>query len=71
MQFTTEVNWSITDFAIFGILIFATGIGCELVLRKIKNVRNRILICAAIFMAFLLIWVELAVGIFCTPIAGS
>jgi len=22
-------------------------------------------------MAFLLIWVELAVGIFCTPIAGS
>ncbi len=71
MQFTSEVDWSITDFAIFGILIFGAGMGCELVLRKVKNVKNRIFICAAIFIAFLLIWVELAVGIFGTPIAGS
>ena len=71
MQFTDEVNWSVSDFAIMGVLLYGTGLLCELVLRKVKSVQNRILICAALVVAFLLIWAELAVGIFGTPLAGS
>ncbi len=71
MQFTDEVVWSISDFAIMGVLLYGTGLLCELVLRKVKTLQNRILICGAVVIAFLLIWAELAVGIFGTPFAGS
>lgn len=71
MQFTSEVDWSARDFAVMGVLLFGTGLLCELVMRKVKSVRNRIIICAALVFAFLLIWAELAVGIFGSPFAGS
>jgi len=71
MQFTKEVDWSVPDFAIMGVLLFGTGLLCELVLRKVRKAGTRILICGAILLAFFLIWAELAVGIFGTPFAGS
>lgn len=71
MQFTTEVNWSLFDFLIMGMLVLGTGLLGELVMRKVKSVKNRVFICMAILLAFLLIWAELAVGIFGTPLAGS
>jgi hypothetical protein len=71
MQFTNEVDWNIFDFVIMGILLTGTGLLCELVLRKVKSIQNRIIICAAILFIFFLIWAELAVGIFGTPFAGS
>jgi Kef-type K+ transport system membrane component KefB len=71
MQFTNEVDWKIPDFIIMGVLLVSTGLLIELVLRKVKNVRYRIVICGAILFMLLLIWAELAVGIFGTPFAGS
>ena len=71
MQFTTDVDWNITDFAIMGVLLFGTGLLCELVMRTVKSIDNRILICGAVLFVFFLIWAELAVGIFGTPFAGS
>ena len=71
MQFTDEVNWSLFDFAIAGVLLLGTGLMCEFVMRKVKNVKYRIAICAALLTALLLIWIELAVGIFGTPFAGT
>lgn len=71
MQFTYEVDWDVSDFVIMGILLLVTGLGCELVMRSVPRVRNRLLICAAILFVFLLIWAELAVGVFGTPFAGS
>ena len=70
MQFTSEVNWDITDFIVMGILLLCTGFVCELVLRRVKTARNRIIICGVVLFAFLLVWAELAVGIFGTPFAG-
>lgn len=40
-------------------------------LSQVKSLQNRIMICEAVVLAFLLIWAELAVGIFGTPFAGS
>lgn len=71
MQFTNDVNWTVSDFVVAGVLLLGTGLVCELVLRKVKKASYRIAICAAILVALLLIWIELAVGIFGTPFAGS
>ncbi|MCC6599998.1 MAG: hypothetical protein IT223_04905 [Crocinitomicaceae bacterium] len=71
MQFTNEVDWKAGDFMIMGLLLTGTGLLCEFVLGKVKNVRNRLLICGAVLLAFFLILVELAVGVFGAPFAGS
>jgi ABC-type Mn2+/Zn2+ transport system permease subunit len=71
MQFTSEVNWTLSDFVIAGILLFGTGLMLELVMRKVKHTGRRIALCAVIILALMVIWVELAVGIFGTPFAGN
>ncbi len=71
MQFTDEVNWSLSDFVVMGFLLLVTALMCELVMRKVKKVKYQIAICAALLAALFLIWVELAVGIFGTPFAGT
>lgn len=71
MQFSNEVDWKPLDFTIMGLLLFGTGLLCELVLRKVTSITNRIIICAVILGVFFLTWAELAVGIFGTPFAGS
>lgn len=64
MQFTTEINWTLSDFIIAGALLLSTGILCEIAIQKIKNLRLRVAVCGIVLLLFLLIWAELAVGIF-------
>ncbi|WP_324828563.1 hypothetical protein [Qipengyuania zhejiangensis] len=64
MQFTREVAWGPGDFVVMGVLLAAVGLGVEAAVRLVRSPRNRLLVCAAIVMAFLLVWAELAVGIF-------
>ena len=71
MQFTTEVNWTLSDFVIVGVLLLGTGLLCELVLRNVKKMEYRIALCVGLLLALFLVWVELAVGLFGTPFAGS
>lgn len=71
MQFTNEVNWTIFDFVIAGILLIGTGLVCEFTLRKIKKTKYRIAIILAILVILFLIWAELAVGIFGSPFSGN
>ena len=71
MLFTNEVNWTPFDFVVAGTLLYGTGLLCELVLRNVKKTGARIAICAVILTALILIWIELAVGIFGTAIAGQ
>ncbi len=70
MQFTDEVNWTLFDFVVAGALLVGTGLMCELVIRKVNNLKYRNTICAALLIILLLIWAELAVGIFGTPFSG-
>jgi len=71
MQFTNEVKWSLSDVAIAGSLLFGAGLSIELALRKVKKVNFRIVAIVAIVILSLLIFAELAVGIFGTPITGN
>ncbi|MFV5685366.1 hypothetical protein ACM55I_07950 [Flavobacterium sp. GB2R13] len=69
--FTKEVNWNLADFVVAGVLLLGTGLICELVMRKVKKTYHRIILCTVILAALLLIWTELAVGLFGTPFAGT
>ena len=71
MFVSNEVNWSFFDFIIMGILILSFSFGIKQVLKTTKNTKYRILIIGLILILFLLIWAELAVGIFDSPFAGS
>lgn len=68
---SNEVNWSFFDFIVMGILILSMSFGIKQVLTTKKNTNYRILIIGIILLVFILIWVELAVGIFDTPFAGN
>ena len=71
MQFTKEVNWTFSDFLMMGFLLSGTGLIIELILRKFKTKRQRIILCIVAVFVFVLIWGEKAVGIFNSPVAGS
>ena len=71
MQFSNEVNWSTFDFLLMGTLLLFTGFAVNFALVKLKTRQNKIIACVVILGTFLLIWAELAVGIFGTPFAGS
>jgi hypothetical protein len=71
MTITDEINWSTFDFIIMGSLLIALSIGINLVSTRVKNLKNRFLYIGILVLIFILIWAELAVGIFGTPLAGS
>jgi hypothetical protein len=71
MQFTDEVNWTTTDFIIAGGLLFGAGLISEIVLRNIKKRNYKVGLLSAILIIVILIWVELAVGIFGTLFSGN
>lgn len=64
MQFTSEVNWTTSDFVIMGALIALTGLAMSFALRAIRTTRRRLLAVGLIGLGFLYCWAELAVGIF-------
>lgn len=71
MQFTNDVKWTVLDFIVAGVLLFSAVLMCAFVIIKVKKVKYRIIICMALLTALLLIWLELAIGIFGTPTGGS
>lgn len=71
MQFSAEVNWSLFDFLIAGVLLIGTGLLIEYVSRSVSGLRRRKMIIAGIVLLFVLVWAEMAVGIFGSPIAGN
>ena len=71
MQLTNEVNWSLFDFIIMGAMLTITGLLGEIIFKKVKKYKHRVTLYVVVAIIFLLIWAELAVGIFGTPFSGS
>ena len=71
MQLTDEVEWSLIDFIIMGTLLLITGLMGEIIFKKVKKYKHRVILYVVVAIIFFLIWAELAVGIFGTPFAGS
>ncbi len=68
---SNEANWSVSDFLIAGALLFITAFLINLVRSRIKKQSQKVLVTIFILLALALIWLELAVGIFGSPFAGS
>ncbi len=71
MQFTDEVNWTPGDFLIGGGLLFGTGLFGVFLWRKLGSSPFRYAAVGLLALALLLVWAELAVGLFGTPLAGN
>ena len=71
MWITDEINWSPFDFIIMGSLLTILGAGINFVINYTKNSNNKTLYIGILVLIFLLIWAELSVGIFDSPIAGN
>lgn len=71
MQFNTGVNWSAFDFLVMGALLLLLAMGLEFIIRRSKKRSVRYMLIALLLLVFFLVWAELAVGIFNSPLAGS
>lgn len=71
MQFSDEVQWNLSDFIIAGTLLLGSGLTYEFIASNIKNQNQRLALGIFFVAVVLLIWAELAVGVFGTPFAGS
>jgi hypothetical protein len=63
MQFTEEMAWGPGDFALFGAMLFGACGTYELAARMTGNKAYRAAVGIALAAAFLLVWMNLAVGI--------
>ncbi len=65
MQFTNQVNWNLFDFLIAGALLFGTGISFLYLLSNTNTSKKyKVIMGLLIFAVLLLVWAELAVGLF-------
>ena len=63
MQFSEEWNWDLFDFAFMGTLLFCTGLAYELLARRAGTIAYRAAVGVGLAAAFILVWVNAAVGI--------
>ena len=67
MQFTDEVKWDLVDFVVMGALLLAVGFTYKLIATKLQAPVQRFTLVAVLLLVFLLVWADLAVGIFNIP----
>jgi hypothetical protein len=63
MLFTDEMNWDETDFLVFGAMLLGACGAYELATRMTGNTAYRAAVGVAVVAAFILVWMNLAVGI--------
>tara|TARA_Y100000817_G_scaffold227236_1_gene180025 strand:- start:474 stop:743 length:270 start_codon:yes stop_codon:yes gene_type:complete len=71
MNFTDEIDWSLSDFIVAGLILLVFSICTNFIILRISNTNRRVLFITILLILFMLVWAELAVGIFGTPFAGS
>lgn len=64
MQFTDEVNWDFMDFIVAGALLSFAALGYQLASRKFSSLKMRMALGIVILATLLIVWTELAVGLF-------
>lgn len=62
-QVTDEVDWGVVDFAVWGAMLAAAAGACDLAMRMTGNAAYRTAAGVAVAAAFILVWMNLAVGL--------
>ena len=65
-----QVTWSIYDFLIGGGLIFVFATIETILWNKLKS-KHRLFVVLFVLLVFLILWAEMAVGLFDSPLARS
>ena len=71
MQFTSEVGWTTFDFAVVALLLLSAALTYETARALLNTRRQRVIAGIVVLAVVALVWVEMAVGVFGSPIAGS
>ncbi len=71
ISFTDEFAWSLSDFIVAGLVLLVFSLTANFIVLRISNRNRRVFFMTILLILFLLVWAELAVGIFGTPFAGS
>lgn len=71
MLLTPEVQWTWGDFAVAAALLYGQVFLADWIWTRLPSMRDRLLVCGSILVLLVLLWLELAVGILGTPLAGS
>jgi len=69
-MYINDFNWSLVDFIIMGVLIFSFLSFNNFVRKKFSGIKETLAIIIVVIV-FILLWAELAVGIFGSPFSGS
>jgi hypothetical protein len=64
MQFSSGVNWTLSDFLVAAVLLFGAGSLFVLSARKTRQTSKRVILGVLFAVALLYVWAELAVGVF-------
>jgi len=71
MSFTDSVKWTPFDFLVAGALLLGAGLAYEFFARRGGTRAYRVVIGVVISAVLLVVWLELAVGVFGTRWSGS
>ena len=71
MQYSNEVKWSLNDFIIMGVILLSFGVIINKIIYHVVAFNKRVILISTLIILFLLLWAELAVGLFNSPFAGS
>ncbi len=63
-HYSSEVNWSLLDYVIMGVLLYGGSYLAHVLQRKITSPKMRVFALLGLFILIVFIWIELAVGIF-------
>lgn len=63
MRYTAEVDWTASDFVVMGVLLAAVLLGYEVLASRAGSLAYRAAAALTVLGVFLVIWVNLAVGI--------
>ena len=69
-MYINDFNWSLVDFIIMGVFIFSFLAFINFIRKKFSGIKE-ILAIIIVVIVFILLWAELAVGIFGSPFAGN
>ena len=64
------MNWSFADYLIAAILVIGFGTVLTYFFRRVRHT-YRYVVVGVVLLLFVLLWAEMAVGIFGSPIAGE
>ena len=64
MQFTSEVSWQLLDFIVAGVLLFICGSVLLAIRYSTMRGLTKVFVGVTVLLVLVLIWAELAVGIF-------